>query len=338
MAAGHNAITDIEGIAVGHFTAEADATGITVVLCADGAVAGVDVRGAAPGTRETDLLAPANLVQEVQAVALTGGSVFGLAAVDGVVRWLAERGKGFPVGGGKAAPIVPAAVLFDLGRGLSYPPPVTPDWGYEACERAHGGAIPMGCVGAGTGAVAGSLKGGVGTASEHLPSGVVVGALATVNAFGHTVNPATGRFWEAGLEKDGEFGATARRAVRLPAELPAGPGQNTTIGVVATDARLTKSEALKIAQMAHDGLARAIRPAHTLFDGDTIFCLATCRKDLPETLAFVAAPHAPALNDLGRAAADTFARAVVHAMVAAKGLYGFTAFRELDEREGILTE
>jgi L-aminopeptidase/D-esterase-like protein len=328
-----NAITDVPGVLVGHETDEAAASGVTVILCPQGAVAGVDVRGGAPGTRETDLLEPTNLVERVQAVALCGGSVFGLAAVEGVVRWLEGRGEGFPLEGGHVAPIVPAAVLFDLGRGREFRPPVDAAWGRRACDAASAGPVVMGCVGAGTGAVAGGIKGGVGTASEVLPWGVTVGALAAVNALGLVVDPVRGRPWEIRLELGREFGALGRRRVRLPREAPSGPVRNTTVGVVATDARLTKAQAQKVAQMAHDGLARAVRPSHTLFDGDTIFSLATGGRELPETAGFFAAPQAAAMNEVGRAAADCFTRAVIHAVLAARSAYGFTAFRDLPEMQ-----
>ena len=227
---------------------------------------------------------------------------------------------------------MPAAVLYDLGRGKAFRPPVGPDWGYEACSSASGDTAIMGCAGAGTGAVAGGIKGGLGTASEVLESGITVGAIVAVNALGRAVNPQSGRPWEIGLELDGEFGQWGRRAKQAPSPPGSSPGQNTTIGVVATDAVLTKPQAQKVAQMAHDGLARAIRPAHTLFDGDTIFCMATGAKELPDAPGFFLVPKAVALNDLGRAAADTFARAVVHAILAARSVYGFTAFRDLPER------
>ena len=272
-----NALTDVAGLLVGNFTDTAAVSGVTVVLCLEGATGAVDVRGAAPGTRETDLLAPVNLVEKVQAVVLSGGSVYGLSAADGVVRWLAERGVGFPLGGGQVAPIVPAAVLYDLGRGPQFVPPVGPDWGRRACDAAASDPIVLGCTGAGTGALAHSIKGGLGSASQLLDSGITVAALMAVNSHGTVVNPTTGRPWEIGLELAGEFGASGQRAVKLPPQPPGGPARNTTIGVVATDAILTKTQALKMAQMAHDGLARAIRPAHTMFDGDTVFGLATCR-------------------------------------------------------------
>ena len=329
-----NAITDVPGVTVGHYTDRAAASGCTVVLTQDGAVAGVDVRGAAPGTRETDLLDPVNLVREVQGVVLSGGSVFGLSAAHGAVKWLAERGKGFPLEKGHVAPIVPSAVLYDLGRGEQFIPPVDSTWGYKACEAASSEPPQMGCFGAGTGAMAmaGSFKGGIGTASEVLESGITVGAIVAVNALGSVINPATGLLWEIGLEIGEEFGPLGKTAVRPPGAAEPRPGANTTIGVVATDAILTKAEARKTAQTAHDGLARAIRPAHTIFDGDTIFCLATGKKPLPEIPGFFAAPNAVALNDIGRAAADTFSRAVIRAVLAAESLYGAKAYKDLEKR------
>ncbi|MCU0559896.1 MAG: P1 family peptidase [Desulfobacterales bacterium] len=325
-------MTDVDGILVGHYTDLQAASGVTVALCPEGAIAAVDVRGAAPGTRETDLLAPVNLVEKAQAVLLAGGSVFGLSAADGVVRWLAERGFGFPLGGGQAAPIVPAAVLFDLGRGSQFVPPVCADWGRLACEAAGPQAMAMGCVGAGTGAVAGGIKGGAGTASLVLDSGVTVAALMAVNSFGSLLDPATGRPWEIGLECAAEFGELGRRAVRPPDASSGAPARNTTIGVVATDAALTKAQALKVAQMAHDGLARAIRPAHTMFDGDAVFCLATGRRPLPDIAGFFPAGQAQALSDIGHAAAECTARAIVHAILAARSAAGKPAFRDLPLR------
>jgi L-aminopeptidase/D-esterase-like protein len=325
----YNGLTDVDGILVGHYTDLQAVSGVTVVLCTQGAVGAVDVRGAAPGTRETDVLAPENLVDTAQAVVLAGGSVFGLSAADGVVRWLAERGFGFPLGGGQVAPIVPAAVLYDLGRGPQFVPPICADWGRLACEAAGPGPVAMGCLGAGTGAVAGSIKGGLGSASVRLDSGITVAALVTVNPGGSVINPATGRPWEIGLECNGEFGELGQRAVKLPASLPGAPAANTTIGVIATDAALTKAQALKVAQMAHDGLARAIRPAHTMFDGDTLFCLATGRRPLPEIAGFFPAGQAQAINEIGQAAADCTARAIIHAILAARSAAGNPAFRDL---------
>jgi L-aminopeptidase/D-esterase-like protein len=327
-----NGLTDVSGIRVGQFTDAAAASGTTVVLCPDGAVAAVDVRGAAPGTRETDVLAPENLVQTVQAVVLSGGSVYGLAAADGVVHWLAERGRGFPLGDGQVAPIVPAAVLYDLGRGAQFVPPVVPEWGRSACETASDGPVPMGSVGAGTGAAAGGIKGGLGTASLVLESGITVAALVAANPGGSVIDPATGRFWEVGRELSGEFGETGRRAVRLPGAAPASPGRNTTLGVVATDAALTRVQALKVAQMAHDGLARAVRPAHTLFDGDTIFALGLGSRPLPATPGFFAGAQAAAVNEIGHGAADCVARAIIHAVLHARPAAGLIAFRDLSAR------
>ncbi len=324
-----NALTDVNGIEVGHYTDVEAVCGVSVILCRQGAVAGVDVRGAAPGTRETDLLAPVNLVSQAQAVVLSGGSVYGLSAADGVVRYLQEQGCGFPLEGGQVAPIVPAAVLYDLGRGPDFIPPIEAAWGRAACENATAGEFATGCVGAGTGAVAGGIKGGLGTASCRLPSDVTVAALIAVNSLGSVVDPAVGRPWEIGLEMAGEFGDAGRRRVALPAAPDAAPAGNTTIGVVATDAVLTKAEAQKIAQMAQDGLARAIRPAHTMFDGDTLFCLATGRRELPETPGFFAAPHAEALNELGHTAADCVSRAIIHAILEAGSMAGFIALADL---------
>ena len=327
-----NALTDIEGLLVGHYSSLEAASGVTVVLCPDGAVAGVDVRGSAPGTRETDLLDPSNLVEQVQAVVLTGGSVYGLSTADGVVRRLKEKGWGFPLEEGNVAPIVPAGALFDLGRGKDFVPPIGPEWGNKACTNATDGIIPMGCVGSGTGALSGGVKGGLGTASEVLDSGLTIAALVAVNSLGSVIDPATGLAWELRLEIAHEFGEIAQRAVQLPEPPKPEPGTNTTIGVVATDAALTKAQARKIAQMAHDGMARAIRPSHTMFDGDTIFCLATGKRDLPETEGFFAAPNAQAINELGTAAANCMSRAIIHALIAAESFQETKALRDLAAR------
>jgi L-aminopeptidase/D-esterase-like protein len=322
-------LTDVAGLQVGSFTDADAASGVTVVLCPDGAVAAVDVRGAAPGTRETDLLDPVNLVQKAQAVVLCGGSVYGLSAADGVVRWLSEKGWGFPLGDGHVAPIAPAAVLYDLGRGPQFVPPVCAEWGRLACEAAGDGLVDMGSVGAGTGAVAGAIKGGLGTASLVLDSGITVAALMAVNSGGSVINPKTGRPWEIDLECADEFGELGRRRVSLAAPPAGTPAGHTTIGVVATDAALTKPQATKVAQMAHDGLARAIRPAHTMFDGDSIFSLATGQRPLPEIPGFFIAAHAQAVNAIGQAAADCTARAIIHAVLNAKTVSGIISFTNL---------
>jgi len=326
-----NALTDIEGILVGNYTDKKAVSGVTVVICPQGAVAGVDVRGSAPGTRETDVLAPQNLVDRVQAVVLAGGSVFGLSACDGVTRWLAREGYGFPLDQGYVAPIVPAAVLYDLGRGAQFIPPINADWGRLACEAASDLPVETGCAGAGTGAMAGSIKGGLGTASLVLDAGITVAALVAVNPDGSVINPADGRPWEIGREIDGEFGRQGKRAVKLPPKPQPGPIRNTTIGVVATDAVLSKPQCQKVAQMAHDGMARAIRPSHTMFDGDAIFCLATGKIELPETPVIFTAAKAQALNDLGHAAADCMSRAIIQAVINARSIAGMIAFCDLDD-------
>jgi L-aminopeptidase/D-esterase-like protein len=328
-----NSLTDVEGILVGHYSDREAACGVSVAICPEGATAGVDVRGSAPGTRETDLLAPPNLVEKVQAIVLTGGSVYGLCAADGVVRWLSARGWGFPLENNYVAPIVPAAALFDLGRGKDYIPPVMPDWGAKACANASADEFPIGSAGAGTGALAGGIKGGLGTASEILDSGLTVAAMVAVNSLGSVIDPVTGRPWEIRLEVGKEFGAQANRSVLLPEPPPTEISRNTTIGIVATDAVMTKAQAQKIAQMAHDGMARSIRPSHTMFDGDTIFCLATNRKKMPDTPGFFAAPHAAALNEIGRAAADCMSRAIIRAILEADSLNNMIAFRDLQDRE-----
>jgi putative pantetheine hydrolase len=328
----NNCLTDVQGITVGHFTSLEAASGMTVVLCTEGAVAGVDVRGSAPGTRETDCLRPFNLVEKVQAVALTGGSVYGLSTADGVVRWLAGKGCGFPLGQGMVAPIVPAAALFDLGRGKDYVPPINHEWGVQACESATPEAVPLGCVGAGTGTMAGRIKGGLGSASETVDSGITVAALMAVNALGSVINEATGLPWEIDLELNGEFGPLGKRAVRLPEKTMPQSLSNTTIGVIATDAILTKAQAQKVAQMAQDGLARAIRPAHTMYGGDTIFCLSTGKLDLPQADGFFVARGAEALNEIGRAAADCTSRAIIRAVIEAHSLGTMTALRDLASR------
>ncbi len=327
------AISDVEGVKVGHFTDTRRPTGCTVLLVEEGAAAGVDVRGGAPGTRETDLLSPVNAVGTVNAILLSGGSGFGLAAADGVMRFLEERGFGFPAGAVRV-PIVPAAILFDLGLGDSSIRP-TADSGYQACQAARGGAgarAEQGNVGAGAGATIGKLlgperamKGGFGTASIRLPDGLVVGAMVAVNSLGDVYGP-TGRLLAGARAADGRRLADAA-ALLARGQLPElanpfgqeGLGHNTTIGVVATNTTLTKAEATKVAQMAHDGLARAIRPVHLPFDGDTIFAVATGKR--------------PAVSGIcglvGTLAADALAAAIVSAILHADGLPGIPAYSDL---------
>lgn len=324
-----NAITDVGGVLVGHHQRVGDgwATGTTVVLLPPGSTGAVDGRGGAPGTRETDLLVPENLVQQVDAVCLSGGSAYGLAAADGVMTWLSERGRGLRVGPAEheVVPIVPAAVLFDLPRSTWGNRP-TAEFGAAACAAA-GVEVAQGCVGAGTGAKVGPLKGGIGTASASV-DGFTVGALAAVNAAGSAVDVATGVPWAADHEVAGEFGTTwpMRPGVLPPV---ASTDLNTTIGVVATDAALTKTECRRLAVAAQDGLARAIRPAHTMFDGDTVFAVATrARAVVPADGPFGPVGRAAALDRLCVAAAEVFARAVVHGVLSATPLAGLPSYRD----------
>lgn len=317
-----------------------------MVFAPAGATPGVDVRGGGPGTRETDALHPENLVQEIHAVCLTGGSAYGLAAADGVVQWLEARGLGFPVGAGAdpggVVPVVPAAVIFDLGRGGSFTHRPDAAFGHRAIRSARTRQHSWGSVGAGAGAVAGGLQGGVGTASTALtladPDGgagreIVVGALAVVNANGAVVDPATCLPWQPtglGLRRpDAADRANLRAQVSARSEPP--PSLNTTIGVVATSASLTKSEVGKMAAVAHDGLARGVRPAHTMFDGDTVFGLATDDVDLGEAAAGMRSTlsRQGALNMILAAAADTFAAACAHAIVAATSVGDHPAYLDL---------
>ncbi len=324
-ASSSGSLTDVVGLKVGHFTETRRPTGCTVILAEAGAVCGVDVRGGAPGTRETDLLDPMSTVQQVHAVVLSGGSAFGLETATGVVRYLEERGIGFPVGPARV-PIVPAAILFDLGVG---------DWtirpdagaGYAAARSASTAPVAEGNVGAGAGATVGKLlgparamKAGLGSASLRLPNGVVVAALVAVNAVGDVVDPSSGRLVAGARAADGRsLEGTMRNLLEGRASgLPESQGENTTLGVVATNRALTKVEASKVAQMAHDGLARTLNPVHTPLDGDTVFCLSTGKS--------LSGPG-PAL--IGPLAAEVMARAVLRAAWAARGLPGLPAATDL---------
>lgn len=325
----NNLITDVPGIEVGHYAAHH--TGTTVILARGGAVGGVDVRGSAPGTRETDLLDPVNLVDRVNAIVLSGGSAFGLAAADGVMSWLEARGLGWPMGDGQVVPIVPAAVLFDPGRfGRDFRDRPTAEFGRQACENLTAGVFPLGNVGAGAGTIAGGIKGGLGSASIDLGQGVIVGALVAVNPFGSVVNPITGELFGAYLGIGDEFGSLPCPSVHPGAETQTPqPIRNTTIGVVATNLELTKAQATKLAQMAQDGLARAISPAHTLFDGDTIFSLATGQISLAALQEDAAWGSVPAgLIRAGAAAADTLTRAIVHAILQAETVGDTLSYRD----------
>ncbi|MFI7675588.1 P1 family peptidase [Actinophytocola sp. NPDC049390] len=325
-----NAITDVDGVLVGHHQRLGDgwATGTTVVLLPPGTTGAVDGRGGAPGTRETDLLVPENLVRQVDAVCLSGGSAYGLAAADGVMRWLSERNRGLRVGQAEheVVPIVPGAVLFDLPRGEWGNRPDA-SFGYAACENAAV-EFAVGTVGAGTGAKVGQLKGGIGTASVRV-DGFTVGALAAVNAAGDAVDMATGVPYAADHEVAGEFGVVWPNAPGVLPDVPA-TDLNTTVGVVAVDADLTKTECRRLAVAAQDGLARAVRPAHTMFDGDTVFAVATGSRSLGIADGpFGPVARAAALDRLCTAAAEVFARAMVHGMLAATAVPGLPAYRDV---------
>ncbi|MFW6724388.1 P1 family peptidase [Streptomyces sp. MAR4 CNY-716] len=397
---GVDGITDVAGVRVGHASRTGGGwlTGTTVVLAPEGgAVASVDVRGGGPGTRETDALDPRNIVQRVEAVVLTGGSAYGLAAASGVLAWLEEQGRGFRVGPDPAqvVPVVPAAALFDLGRGGDFRARPGAAMGREAAAAAadtpSGAPVAQGNVGAGTGAVCGAMKGGVGSASTVLPSGTTVAALAVVNAAGSGTDPATGALYAelygeaggtpgggakpgeakggdggrgvppGGSSGGGERGVAGGAAGGLPgAEVHAAavrrlaaareetarrfaasarPPLNTTLAVVATDAALGKAQAQKMAGSAHDGLARAVRPAHLLSDGDTVFALATGARPLlpPDDVAagpaFAVHQEAGALNEVFAAGADVLTRAMAKALRAAESVDGpggvFPSYRDL---------
>jgi L-aminopeptidase/D-esterase-like protein len=321
----HNAITDVPGIKVGHATNKEALTGCTVVLCEDGAVGGVDQRGGAPGTRETDPMQPMHLVQKAHAIVLAGGAAFGLEAATGVVRYLEERGIGFDTLVAKV-PIVPAAILFDLDIG---DPSVRPDaaMGYAACQAADNGLVAEGNVGAGTGARVGNIMGiqqamkaGLGTASVDLGEGLVVGAIVAVNAFGDVIDPQTGQIIAGARSLDGTGFADTLAVMKsmVGKTMKLAGSSNTVIGVVATNAQLSKEEANKVAQMAHNGLARTVRPAHTMFDGDTLFALATGGKEAD-------------VNTVGAYAAEVVTEAIVRAVKTAEGVAGLPAWRDLKD-------
>lgn len=320
----HKDLTDVPGLRVGHASVPGGLSGTTVVLAPPGgAVAGVDVRGAAPGTRETDLLDPRNTVQRVHAVVLSGGSAYGLATAGGVMERLEAAGEGFAVPGG-VVPIVPAAVVFDLGRGGSFELRPDASTGAAAYAAAGDGPVAQGGVGAGTGAVAGGLKGGIGSASLVLDDGSTVAALVVVNAVGSAVDARTGELLGARYGLPGEFAPVdvppgVADALR-PAPGPPAPGTATTLVVVATDATLDKAGCARLATMGHDGLARALSPVHTAMDGDTVFGLSTAVRPTPEL---------PGLVALQAAAADVVARSVAHAVLAARTAGAWRSYRDV---------
>ncbi len=310
-------ITDVPGIKVGHYTDTRRPTGCTVVLTGDGAVCGVDVRGSAPGTRETALLDPVNTVQKVHGIVLSGGSAYGLDTAGGVMQYLEERDIGFPVGGG-VVPIVPAAILYDLGVGDFR---IRPDResGYRACQAASEGPVAEGNYGAGAGATVGkmfgaksAMKSGIGTASYTIED-IVVGAIVAVNAVGDVIDPSTGKIIAGARNERGFINSAEQIKSRKLTGSGAKAGENTTIGIVATNIKLTKTEATKVARMAHDGLARSINPVHLTMDGDTIFALSTGRMEYPN------------LSQVGALAAEAMAAAVNRAVLCAEGIEGYPA-------------
>jgi L-aminopeptidase/D-esterase-like protein len=319
-------ITDVAGIKVGHFTETRRPTGCTVLLFEKGATAGVDVRGSAPGTRETDLLNPVNTVDKVQAILLSGGSAFGLDAASGVVRYLDEHRLGYAVGD-IVVPIVPAAILYDLEVGDPKIRP-TAESGYKACQAATAGPVPEGNVGAGAGATIGkmfgpkqAMKSGLGTASVRVGNtGIVVAAIVAVNAVGDVVDPKAGKIIAGARKADGSGFVDSMARIREGYRVQPS-GTNTTIGVVATNVALDKTQATKVAQMAHDGLARTIYPVHTPSDGDTIFAVATG-----------AVPARANHGAIGALAADVMARAVLRAVMSASGIPGFPSYSDLHPR------
>ncbi|MDJ0578238.1 MAG: P1 family peptidase [Xenococcaceae cyanobacterium MO_234.B1] len=320
-------ITDIVGIKVGHHTLKERPTGCTVILVEKGAVGGVDVRGFAPGTRETDLLDPVNRVQEIQAISLADGSAFGLDVASGVVRYLEERDKGFPVGLLRI-PIVPAAVLFDLQVGNR--PKIRPNsnCGYQAALAATSGRVPEGNVGAGAGATVGKLlgneramKSGVGTYSVTLPNGIKVAAIVVVNAAGSVVDPKTGNVLAGIRTQNGKELLDIKEVLQQVGSSTVPFGQNTTIGVVATNASLNQAQVTQVARMAHSGLARSIVPAHTPIDGDTLFSVATGELDSSGDVL-----------EIGSLAAEVTSQAIIRAVTYAEGIPSYPGVRDLTQR------
>lgn len=324
---GGRGLTEVHGIKVGHHTLTERPTGCTVILVdGEGVPGGVSQRGGAPGTRETDLLDPTNMVDKVNAVVLSGGSAYGLDAATGTVRWLEERKIGWPVGNAGVVPIVPSAILFDLPFGGKPNIRPTADCGYKAAEAATTGAVEEGNVGAGAGATVGKMggrpmKGGLGSAAIRLPDGLVVAAIVAVNAVGDIIDPTTGQVVAGVRTEDGKSVADVRKLLRsgdLGRRTPPRAGENTTIGLVATNARLTKAEVNRVAMMADDGFARAINPSHTTGDGDTVFALATGRWEGQANASMI-----------GALAAEAMAEAIVRAASKADSLMGVPSAKEL---------
>jgi len=318
-----NSITDVPGILVGNAEAPGLVTGATAVVPERPAIAAVDVRGGGPGTRETEALAVESTVQEVHGIALSGGSAYGLDAAGGVMHWLRSQGRGFAIGG-TVVPIVPGTIIFDLTLGgpKDWDHPPWWDLGYRAAQAA-GEDFALGNAGAGLGARAGKLKGGLGTASVRW-NGLTLGALAVVNAVGSVVIPGTRTFWAWPFELEGEFGGQTppdAPPADLDHDFAAPAGANTTCMVIATDADLTRAQAKRVALMAHDGYARAIRPVHTPLDGDTVFVLATGAQPLADPVGDLAR--------LGMLAADCAARAITRGVYEAAALAGWPAYRDL---------
>ncbi len=321
-----SSITDVAGIEVGHYTNQSAATGCTVLLAPNGAVAGVDVRGSAPGTRETDLLRTGNLVEKIHAIGLSGGSAFGLDTASGIVRYLEEKGIGFPIGSG-VVPIVPAAIIFDLGLGGGSFRPGAEE-GYQACLNASDSMVEQGSVGAGTGATVGkilgreqSTKGGLGSYSLKVGS-VTIGALAVVNAFGDVIDPKDGKTIAGPRKKPAPplFENTVDLLINPDntSQVPELSPTNTTLAVVACDATLTKEQANKLAQVGQDGLALAVRPSHTMVDGDIVFALATGNNQEP-----------PNMRSLCAAASVVVSKAIINGVLAATAINGIPSVKDL---------
>jgi L-aminopeptidase/D-esterase-like protein len=308
----------IDGILVGQYERIGDGwlTGTTVVLCPAGAVGGVDSRGGAPGTRETDLLDPRNLVDRVHAVMLTGGSAYGLAAATGVMEWLEQHGIGWPMGTrGEVVPIVPGAVLYDLGRGGDFGNRPTAEFGWAACAAATADPVRLGNAGAGAGAKAGGFKGGLGFSSVRTRSGVTVEVVAAINAIGSIVDRRTGRLYS---DVAGSLGSpTQAELADFP--VPSRTPLNTTIAVVSTDAALTKAQCQRLAGSAQDGLAIAVRPAHLMSDGDTVFALSTGAIPIADSEHF---------DEVLSAAASAFVEAVYHGILAAQSSHSLRSYRD----------